>query len=73
VLALRELLPQPRGFQGFGALRELVHADDLAVAERVDVVEAGIDINPASATAPSQADRYYDTVPLSTNSSGISW
>jgi hypothetical protein len=41
----------------FGTLGELVHADDLAVAERVDVVEAGSDLNAASATVPSQADR----------------
>jgi hypothetical protein len=38
LLRMSRLLPQPQGFKGFGLLRELVHSDDLAVAEREDVV-----------------------------------
>ena len=56
----RRATPPPHGFEGMGELRELVHANDEAVAERVDVIEAGGDLNPASATAPSQADRHND-------------
>src|SRR5262245_46928101 len=46
------LLRQPGGFKGFGPLCVLVHADDLAVAQRVDRIEAGLDLDPASSAAP---------------------
>src|SRR5215213_6319734 len=48
---------RPRG-DGFGTLRELVHADDPAVAEGVDVVEAGVDRHAAPAPAALHPHRH---------------
>src|SRR5688572_25945870 len=52
----------PRGLEGFRALRELVHADDLAIAERVDVVQARVDLDPARPPARSEGDGHDHTV-----------
>ena len=63
LLRVRRLLPQPGGFEGREPLCELVHADDLAVADRVDVEEPSVDLDPASSTtspaggAPRPRDR----------------
>jgi hypothetical protein len=57
-----QLLRQPHGLEGFGLLRELIHADDLAVAEREDVVEPGVDLNPASPATSSEADSHDNAV-----------
>jgi hypothetical protein len=52
----RRLLPQPHGLERFGLLGELIHAHDLAVAERENIVETGVDLNPASPATRSEAD-----------------
>jgi hypothetical protein len=41
------LLRQPRGFEGFCHLVELINTRDLALAQRIDLVVAGIDRDPA--------------------------
>ena len=35
------LLRQPGGFEGFGPMFVLIYAQNLAVAQRVDLIEAG--------------------------------
>src|SRR5262245_24195672 len=50
------LLTKPGGFEGPGQLGELVHPSDLAVANRVNVVEARVDLNPAAATPPAHVE-----------------
>ncbi len=62
--ALPVLLPQPGGFEGRGPLCELVHADDLAVADRVDVEQPGVDLDPASSTTSPQVQRHDHAIAL---------
>src|SRR5436189_3055543 len=47
-----DLLPQPGGFEGFGTLDVLIHTRDLALAQRIDLVEARIDLDPACPAPP---------------------
>jgi len=60
---MKQLLPQPGGFEGFGSLAELVHADDLAVAEHVDLIEARIDLDPTALPTSPVVGRQKHAVP----------
>jgi len=51
------LLRQPSVFEGFRSVQELVHADDLVVAEREHLVEQSVDGDAARATAPNHTQR----------------
>ena len=46
------LLPQPHGFEGFGAVAELVNAQDPAVVQRVDLIQPLFDPEAASRPRP---------------------
>jgi hypothetical protein len=56
------LLQQPGGFEGIGALVELELAHAKAVAERVDVISEGIELDPAASTPSGVMDRHDDVV-----------
>ena len=58
---------RPRRISPFGVAggprRELVHADDLAVQDRVNLVEASLDFDSASAPAASEQGCHDDAIP----------
>jgi SnoaL-like polyketide cyclase len=56
------LLPQTGGFEGFGPMFVLIYAQNLAVAQRVDLVEAGVDFDPARSTTALESNRQEHSV-----------
>jgi hypothetical protein len=51
------LVPQPHGFEGLGAVAELVNPQDPAVAQRVDLIQPFCDSDAAAPTpAPETGD-----------------
>jgi hypothetical protein len=61
--------PQPGGVEGRFAVGEFVNANNPAIAQRVDLIEAGIDGDPARPARCPKMDGDKDLLPGSMNSS----
>src|SRR3954469_14891122 len=56
------LVPQPEGFEGLVTVDELVYAHDLVIAQRVDLVEAGLNCDSACSAPAPEVRRDEDAV-----------
>src|SRR5262245_35946096 len=63
VLLRHRLLLHPDGFEGFGAVGVLIDSRDLALAHRIDLVVAGIHLDPAYSAASLVMRDHDDLIP----------
>src|SRR4051812_1779395 len=56
------LVPEPGGFEGLFAVGEFVYAHDLVIAQRVDLVEAAVNRDPACPAPAPEVRRDEDAV-----------
>src|SRR6476469_2691039 len=56
------LLRKPGGFEGLGPMFVLIYTQNLAVAQRVDLIEAAFDFDPARSTTTLESNRHEHSV-----------